>query len=121
MALLKTGGRAALTRYTVLRPLAGGSAALVECRLATGRTHQIRVHLSARGHPVIGDAAYGGKRKPPSTMSESQRAVVSAFPRQALHATRLALLHPADDRPMEFNAPPPEDFQTLMEALDKAQ
>ena len=85
-----------------------GIATLVRCRLETGRTHQIRVHLAAIDHPLVGDPAYGGRRPAPG---------VPAFARQALHATRLELVHPADGRAMRFDSPPPADFSGLLESL----
>jgi 23S rRNA pseudouridine1911/1915/1917 synthase len=84
-----------------------GPATLLRCTLETGRTHQIRVHLAAIGHPLVGDPAYGPGRA----------AGVPDFPRQALHATRLGLVHPATGQPMAWEAPPPADLATLIEAL----
>ena len=101
------GGREARTHYTVVERLAGCT--LVECRLETGRTHQIRVHMASIGHPLVGDPVYG-KRK-------SGNAVLDAFGRQALHAFRLGLLHPADGRAMQWQAPLPDDFESLLAAL----
>jgi 23S rRNA pseudouridine1911/1915/1917 synthase len=85
MAVVSHGGKAALTRYRVIRGYAT-SAALVECRLASGRTHQIRVHMSARGHPIVGDPLYL-RRIPAASraLSEALRGVLLDFPRQALH------------------------------------
>ncbi len=106
MTLLKTGGKEAVTHYSVKEIFqAKGKllAALVECRLETGRTHQIRVHLSHRGHPLIGDPLYG--RTP------------IAFHRQALHAYRLGLIHPRTGERMQFEAQMPEDMQALLSAL----
>ena len=85
-----------------------GIATLVRCRLETGRTHQIRVHLAAIDHPLVGDPAYGGRRPAPG---------VPAFARQALHATRLELVHPANGRAMRFDSPLPADFSGLIEGL----
>ena len=96
-------GRQAVTHYRVLERYAG--ATLLRCRLETGRTHQIRVHLSALGHPLVGDPAYG------------KRASRLDFPRQALHAERLGLLHPVTRRAMEWEAAAPPDMQVLIEAL----
>jgi 23S rRNA pseudouridine1911/1915/1917 synthase len=83
-------------------------ATLVRCRLETGRTHQIRVHLAAAGHPLVGDPEYGGRHG---------RGGVLAFGRQALHATRLALAHPVSGEALAFEAAPPEDFRALVAAL----
>jgi len=84
-----------------------GSATLLRCKLETGRTHQIRVHLAAIGHPLVGDPAYGARRS----------ADVPQFHRQALHAARLGLVHPATGKPMAWNAPPPADLAALIDAL----
>jgi 23S rRNA pseudouridine1911/1915/1917 synthase len=99
-------GKPARTHVAPVEAL--GIATLVRCRLETGRTHQIRVHLAAAGHPLVGDPAYGGRKV---------QAGVLAFPRQALHATRLALVHPASGRHVAFDAPPPADFTALVAAL----
>jgi 23S rRNA pseudouridine1911/1915/1917 synthase len=107
MAVVARGGKPAVTRYRVLRAFAS-KAALVECRLATGRTHQIRVHLSARGYPVIGDRTYGGARPG-----------VAAFPRQALHAVRLGFQHPATGETLTFDSPVPEEFAMLINTLEQ--
>ncbi len=96
-------GRAAVTHYHTEETLEG--TALLRCILETGRTHQIRVHLSHIGHPLVGDPVYGRKGK------------VFDFPRQALHATALALLHPATGEKMEFASPLPEDMKELVEGL----
>ncbi|MBM4182305.1 MAG: 23S rRNA pseudouridine(1911/1915/1917) synthase RluD [Betaproteobacteria bacterium] len=102
------GAKPALTYWKVLRQYA--RAAWVECRLATGRTHQIRVHLAHLGHPLLGDPVYRGRR-PQAT---------SGFQRQALHAVRLGLRHPVTGESMEWEAPPPEDFRRLLNELEQA-
>jgi len=84
-----------------------GPATLLRCKLETGRTHQIRVHLAAIGHPLVGDPAYGPGRA----------AGVPDFPRQALHATKLGLVHPVTGQPMAWEAPPPADLAQLIDAL----
>jgi 23S rRNA pseudouridine1911/1915/1917 synthase len=113
--------RHAVTHYRVLEryPPAGEAAAcLLECRLETGRTHQIRVHLAHLGHPVIGDPDYGRAfRSKANRLPEPQRTAAAAFPRQALHARLLAFRHPATHMPMRFEAPMPADMATLREAL----
>jgi 23S rRNA pseudouridine1911/1915/1917 synthase len=108
------GGKPALTRYLVLAA-AGAEAAVVECRLATGRTHQIRVHMASIGHPLAGDPLYG--RRPRGRGrggDEALRAALAAFPRQALHAAGLRFRHPADGAVLSFDAPPPADLAALM-------
>jgi len=87
-------------------------ATLVECRLETGRTHQIRVHLTSLGHSLVGDAVYGRAR--------SGDARLDAFPRQALHAWRLALVHPATGVEMAWESPLPQDMAALLAALRDA-
>ncbi|MBI4995910.1 MAG: 23S rRNA pseudouridine(1911/1915/1917) synthase RluD [Rhodocyclales bacterium] len=108
MAIVRRGGsgRDALTHYAPRERFA--AATLVECRLATGRTHQIRVHMSSIGHPLVGDPVYGRRR--------SADPVLDAFPRQALHAWRLALIHPATGEEMSWEAPLPDDFSALLVA-----
>lgn len=107
------GGRRAVTRLRVARDLQG--AALIECRLETGRTHQIRVHLAHVGHPLIGDRTYGGRRRLPANHPGAEAA--RAFGRQALHAATLGFAHPSDGRPMRFESPLPEDMNTLFTML----
>jgi 23S rRNA pseudouridine1911/1915/1917 synthase len=102
------GGRAARTAYRVRRYLPAGQAgrdvySLVEVTPSTGRTHQIRVHFAALGHPLVGDRVYG---RPSSVLR-----------RQFLHAHRLAFRHPVDGRPLEFESPLPEDLQQALERL----
>ena len=118
MAVVSHGGKAALTRYKVMRAYAT-SAALVECRLATGRTHQIRVHMSASGHPIVGDPLY--LRRIPATsrgLPEAVRRVLLDFPRQALHAASLGFSHPRTGAPLRFETPPPADMAALLALLD---
>lgn len=112
MAVLRTSGRPARTHYRVLQSF-GTAAAEVECRLETGRTHQIRVHMASRGYPLIGDQTYG--RTSPARRAAAARAKSALdFPRQALHAARLELLHPSDGRPLSFAADMPKDLQELI-------
>jgi 23S rRNA pseudouridine1911/1915/1917 synthase len=94
-----------------------GDVALVDVDIETGRTHQIRVHLSSVGHPVVGDRVYGGAGRVKSVQDTALRARLAAFPRQALHAWRIGFLHPRDNRELEFTAPLPEDMQTLLDYL----
>ena len=94
MAVVERGGKYALTRYKVLKAF-GTTASLVECRLATGRTHQIRVHMTSIGHPLIGDPLYGGGgRSRKHALSPSARAFVDALDHQALYAFILGFVHP---------------------------
>lgn len=119
MAVLRSGGKAAVTRYRVLRAFKD-VAALVECRLATGRTHQIRVHMTESGHPLIGDATYGDRRslgRVRAIPAETRERLI-AFPRQALHAMLLGFHHPASREYLEFTSPFPRDIEELIELLE---
>lgn len=104
------GGKPARTHFRVLERLAGIT--LVECSLDTGRTHQIRVHMASLGHPLVGDPVYGSRRMPGSPAGD--------FPRQALHAFRLGLIHPATGTNMHWEMPLPADFLGLLETLRAA-
>ena len=106
-------GRHAVTRLRVAEAL--GAAALVECRLETGRTHQIRVHLAHVGHGLIGDPVYGTRRRLPATQPGAD--VAAAFQRQALHAATLGFVHPISGRHMTFASPLPLDMRDLIAAL----
>ena len=88
---------------------------LVRCRLITGRTHQIRVHLSAKGWPIVGDAVYGRKRRDGAPLPPDD--VAAACPRQALHAWRLSLRQPVTNVAIEIVAPLPDDMTQLAAAL----
>jgi 23S rRNA pseudouridine1911/1915/1917 synthase len=105
MAVVTTG-KPARTHYEVVERF--GRATLLRCRLETGRTHQIRVHLATLGHPLVGDPAYG-KRSP------------LPFARQALHAARLGLVHPVTRAACAWETPLPDDFAALLAALRAAK
>ena len=107
MAVIGTG-RPALTRYKVAKRFA--DATLLECSLATGRTHQIRVHMQSLGHPLVGDPIYGGKRRGGSK--------ATGLRRQALHAARLEFSHPVSGVRRRFTAAPPEDLRALLDSLE---
>ena len=108
-------GKEAVTRWRVAGRY--GETTLLDVDIETGRTHQIRVHLSSMGHPVVGDRVYGGGGRLKSIRDQALRARLSAMPRQALHAWRIAFSHPVDKREMEFVAPLPEDMRHLMDDL----
>lgn len=111
-------GKPARTHFRIERRYCGHThLALV---LASGRTHQIRVHLAHIGHPVFGDPLYGGRLRIPAGASTRLRTALQAFRRQALHATRLEFQHPAGAT-MAFSAPPPADFASLLEALAESE
>jgi len=103
-------GKRAVTHYRTLEPLR--DAALVECRLETGRTHQVRVHLASIGHPLLGDPVYGRTRA-------AHREVLKSlgFHRQALHAAELGFVHPVSKENLSFKSPLPSDIQELFGAL----
>lgn len=118
MAVVARGGKYALTRYRTMRAWAP-AATLIECVLATGRTHQIRVHLAGAGHPVVGDPVY--LRRVPAAakaLSLATRAALLDFPRQALHAARLGFAHPSTGAALSFERPMPTDMASLIVALD---
>jgi 23S rRNA pseudouridine1911/1915/1917 synthase len=107
-------GREARSRYRVVERLDG--AALLRVRIFTGRTHQIRVHLASIGHPVAGDATYGGRRTPSCSRLTSRQAL-DALSRPALHAARLVFEHPATGRTLTFESPWPDDLAGVLSAL----
>jgi 23S rRNA pseudouridine1911/1915/1917 synthase len=111
-------GKPARTLYRVVKPL-GLAASLVECRLKTGRTHQIRVHMTEQGHPLVGDAVYGRSR-PARTkhLDPAAAAALLEFPRQALHAWLLGFNHPATGEFLRFEAALPADLVGLLAALE---
>ena len=120
MAVVLNGGKAAITCYQVLASY-GRLASLVECRLLTGRTHQIRVHMTALGHPLAGDPVYGrrparGKRQSAAGQEQALRKLVS-FPRQALHAGELHFIHPVHGELISVTAPLPLDMELLITIL----
>jgi 23S rRNA pseudouridine1911/1915/1917 synthase len=118
MALVARGGKAALTRYRTQRSFYT-AVSLLECKLATGRTHQIRVHLAAKGHPVLGDPVY--LRRIPAAAARlpaSARQAALDFPRQALHAATLGFRHPETSEYLSFSTPPPADFAALLAVME---
>ena len=123
MTVLRSGGKRAVTRYKVLEkfgPPERVFASLIECRLETGRTHQIRVHLTHAGHPLVGDPQYGRARAAPRAKTEAETAAFTAattFPRQALHAFVLGFQHPSLHKTLRFESPWPADFGALVAAL----
>lgn len=126
MTVVSRNGKSALTRYKIMRRfgrLPGTTkpvASLIECRLATGRTHQIRVHMAWIGHPLLGDATYKavarGKRQPPQPAAAA--AAAQAFGRQALHAYRIGFQHPTSGETLVFESQLPNDFNNLTRKLE---
>ena len=107
-------GKTAVTHVRVLERLAGGRAAYVECRLETGRTHQIRVHLSEQAKtPLLADRVYGGH----ASLADDMAPIVAELGRQALHAALLGFVHPVSGATLHFEVPPPADFARALAAL----
>lgn len=116
---VRSDGREAVTHYRIVKRYRAHT--LVRVQLETGRTHQIRVHLAHIGYPIVGDPVYLGRRRLPAGCSPALVAALGAFPRQALHAARLALAHPMTGRALQWEAPLPDDLQGLLKALDDDQ
>ncbi len=117
MAVLKTGGRLAVTGYRVERTFGSQArpvASRIACRLQTGRTHQIRVHLASKGSPCLGDPLYGSGPPEPAVREAIEAA---GLRRQALHAAVLGFRHPVTGEALRFESPLPEDMARLQEGL----
>lgn len=110
MAIVRMGGKPAVTHYGRVEVFGNGLASHIQCVLETGRTHQIRVHMTSIGHPLIGDGTYG---HPPKNAPDFAR----VFPRQALHAGFLSFTHPRTNERLTFTVPMPDDMNALIEAL----
>lgn len=111
-----TQGREAVTHYYLRKQYEAFT--LLEVQLLTGRTHQIRVHMEHINHPVVGDQLYGGRIRFPKGVSEELRELLRQFQRQALHAYKLAFSHPVTGAPLTLEAPLPNDFNSLLQALE---
>lgn len=116
-AVVVSGGKPAVTHYRVVQRYRAHTH--VRCKLETGRTHQIRVHLAHIKHPLVGDPLYGGRLKLPAGASEEVKLFLRQFPRQALHARSLTLVHPEAGEKMNWTVPLPEDFEMLLTLLDE--
>lgn len=116
MAVVRSG-KPAVTHYRVVQRFRAHTC--IRVMLETGRTHQIRVHMAYIHYPLVGDPVYGGRPRPPAHASDSLLEQLSSFRHQALHATKLVLRHPASGETMEWECPPPEDFQQLLLALER--
>ena len=122
MAVVERGGKEARTAYSVIDTL--GPFQYIRLKLETGRTHQIRVHLSRVGHPVLGDPVYGGRRTNwgglPGDAARTAKKALAMIDRQALHAKELSFTHPAMGAVVAFSAPLPADMAAVLEFLRKA-
>ena len=117
MAVVSRGGKSAVTQYRTLQTY-GSIASLVECRPATGRTHQIRVHMASIGNPIIGDPVYGGRRA--GSIAKAGRVFpLAGFPRQALHAFLIGFRHPETCDALRLSSPLPNDYTWLMSFLEQ--
>jgi 23S rRNA pseudouridine1911/1915/1917 synthase len=115
MTTLKFGGKSAITEYKVIDILYNGVFSLVECRLQTGRTHQIRVHMSHIGHSIVGDQSYGSNsRKIKQIIDPVVKEKFESFKRQALHSYKLSFTHPRTHEEIEFTADIPKDMKNLL-------
>ena len=117
MSVRSRRGKTAVTHWRVVRRY--GAVSLLEVSLETGRTHQIRVHLNAIGHPVVGDPVYGGAGRVRGVADPVLRSRLVAMKRQALHAARLDFVHPVTGVPLSVTAPLPPDMAELTAFLEK--
>jgi len=115
MAVVATGGKEAVTHYRVAQRF--GHHTRIAVNLETGRTHQIRVHMAHRHYPLVGDPAYGGRPRLPKAASEELAQALRGFPRQALHAQKLGLIHPQTQELVEFECALPQDIVGLIATL----
>ena len=113
----KSGGKDAITHYRVIERFPNHTH--IRVKLETGRTHQIRVHMAHIGYSLVGDMVYGGRLKLPKGATAELHDMLRNFKRQALHAGKLGLIHPVSEEYMEWQVPPPEDFNLLLEMLKK--
>ena len=111
-------GKEAITSFTVQKHYLKVPATLLDVKLMTGRTHQIRVHMAHIRHPIVGDPLYGGRPRHPADLNDQARALFLDFKRQALHAKTLSFHHPVRNEQITLEAPLPDDFQSLLDALD---
>lgn len=116
MAIVTSGGKPAVTHYKTLQVFKN-AASLVQCNLETGRTHQIRVHLTSVGNALVGDKVYVKNRKTAVNLPQNLKNYVNEFPRQALHAKSLGFVHPATKKFMQFDSELPEDISELLQKL----
>lgn len=115
MAVVSSGGKRAETHYRMLETYAGGAFSLVHCSLKTGRTHQVRVHMTALGHPLVGDKVYG--KTPKAALHSESLKIATAFPRQALHSYKMSFEHPVTKKIMRFEIPLPADMRSVIDSV----
>ena len=123
MAVRKEKGKRAITNYKTLeifQNLDLPKVSLIECRLETGRTHQIRVHMNFKGNPILGDKSYGKSKRKFKKINANIEKKINNFNRQALHAKSLGFVHPKTRKEIFFEAERPKDFDTLIKSLKKA-
>lgn len=121
MTVSKTFGREAITNYETVTTFQNGFVSLIECRLQTGRTHQIRVHLESIKHSLVGDQLYNSAKKtPPKDFNETAKNLVKNFPRQALHSYKISFLHPRSEKEMSFEIELPDDLKNLQKCLKES-
>lgn len=116
MAVVTSGGKEAITHYQIEKRYRYFTH--LRLKLETGRTHQIRVHMAYLSHPLVGDPVYGSRFKLSQSVSQALSEAVSSFPRQALHAAKLGLIHPLNGEPMCWSVPLAPDFQQLLSVFD---
>ena len=116
MAVIE-GGKPAISHYRIIRKYPAHT--LIKVQLETGRTHQIRVHMAYLNYPIVGDAVYGKRIRIPKGASPALISIIQSFPRQALHASRIELLHPMTKKLLRFEAPLPDDINVLLSGLEK--
>jgi len=118
MKIVRESGKHAVTNYQMEESFASGIASKITCKLETGRTHQIRVHMMHKKHPVIGDQVYGKSLNHNlNTLSKSDQSFIRNFPRQALHSSKLIFIHPITDIEMSFHTEMPDDMLELEKIL----
>jgi 23S rRNA pseudouridine1911/1915/1917 synthase len=121
MAISKIQGREAITNYETKEIFCSGFASLIECKLQTGRTHQIRIHLESVKHSLIGDQLYNSAKKMmPKDFSAETKTLIENFPRQALHSYKISFLHPRSEKEMSFEIDLPDDLKQLKKCLKES-
>ena len=123
MAVTKQKGKNAITNYKTIKIFQNTNLpkiSFIECRLETGRTHQIRVHMNYKGNPILGDKFYGKSKKKFKKIDKKIEKEINSFNRQALHAKSLEFLHPKTKKRIFFEAKRPKDFDSLIKSLKKA-